>query len=220
MPSLSSPYVMDGVRYARRVRRIKWALFLLVGIGTLGLCFYVFFTSGSDEAAISAKPPAPRLLAPHFRGVDDMGRPFDLRADKALWKNDSEVALEAPNAEAAYGDKGSLRVRAENGMYHIKDKTLFLDGDVKAFAESQEPGLPEFIEIRARGVAADLSGMYAHSNESVEATSDAFTLTAGAFAADGKKNIAYFTEGVRLLLRPKAFRKRHINLNAPPDKRP
>ncbi|MET0154645.1 MAG: LPS export ABC transporter periplasmic protein LptC [Rickettsiales bacterium] len=215
MSALSSPSLMDGARYARRVRRMKLWLATFACSGVLALSFYVFFTSGAKNGMLVAPSEPPRLTAPHFRGVDDLGHPFDLRAKAALWKDGEEVELDAPQAEAAYGDKGSLRLRADKGLYETKSKRLFLDGEVKAFAQSNAQGLPEFIEIHARGVAADLPSMFAQSNEPVEIISDAFTLEAAAFTADGKKNVAAFTEGVRLILRPKAFKQRHINMNMP-----
>lgn len=121
---------------ARLMRRLKLAL----PIGAVALVALFFFntrTGGGDDAFLDdfadldAGSQSLSTSKPQFMGIDASGNPYEITADTASRKPQSEeiVELKSPRAVTTGADVKSV-VAANAGVFHTDDKRLLLKDGV------------------------------------------------------------------------------------------
>ncbi len=124
---------------------------------------------------------------PHFEGMDDKNRPFNVTASKATQADaDADVIdLNDPQADITLEDGAWLTVTAESGKYKRTAQLLDLNGQVNLFHD-------QGYELHTRDVHIDLAKGSAISNDVVDGQGPSGALTAqGMQVANGGQRILF-----------------------------
>jgi lipopolysaccharide export system protein LptC len=124
---------------------------------------------------------------PHFEGMDNKNRPFNVTASKATQADAKAdvINLNAPQADITLEDGAWLTVTAESGKYKRGAQLLDLNGQVNLFHD-------QGYELHTRDVHIDLGQGSAVSNDTVDGQGPSGALTAqGMRVANGGQRILF-----------------------------
>ncbi|MCB2082688.1 MAG: LPS export ABC transporter periplasmic protein LptC [Sphingomonadaceae bacterium] len=130
-----------------------------------------------------------------YRGSDNQGRPFSLRAGEAVQQSSREGIVRMDDLLATVVlNEGPARIDAKSGAYDIEGEVVSIDGDVRMTAA-------DGYRMRVSGVAVDLENKRMVGSDGVEGE-----IPAGSFSA----NRLEIDMGARTLVLDGAARLRMI----------
>ena len=130
-----------------------------------------------------------------YRGSDNQGRPFSLRAGEAVQQSSREGIVRMDDLLATVVlNEGPARIDAKSGAYDIAGEVVSIDGDVRMTAA-------DGYRMRVSGVAVDLENKRMVGSDGVEGE-----IPAGSFSA----NRLEIDMGARTLVLDGAARLRMI----------
>ena len=116
-----------------------WRFVLPVAVGVLSALMVFMPLGGSgdvsfllDKNAVEVARERLRLQSALYRGTDQQGRPFSIRAGSAVQRSSSEpvVRLEDLAAQIELAD-GPARLQAPHGRYDLNSEQVLIDGPVE-----------------------------------------------------------------------------------------
>ncbi|MEA2783033.1 MAG: lipopolysaccharide export system protein LptC [Rhodospirillaceae bacterium] len=122
---------------------------------------------------------------PHFEGIDEKKRPFNVTAERAtqLDKNGDVVDLHGPQADITLENGAWLALSADNGRYQRKEQLLNLGGGVSLFHD-------QGYELHTPVLRVDLATSRASSDQAVQGQGPAGNLTGeGLVISEGGKRM-------------------------------
>lgn len=191
---------------SRHYSRFVSAMKVVLPLVALGLMVTVLVWPALEtrqDAAVSysdlsLKAEGLEMLRPHLAGVDDKGRPYEVRAEKA--KADGlepkRIELQNPEADLTLEDGRAAHVQAREGVYQPVAKTLSLRGAVQLRTGDGYVANSEAIDI-------DLAAGVAASDGAVAATGPAGSIDAHTMQASDNGRILRFGGGVKVVINPK-----------------
>lgn len=176
-------WARPGGSHDRLVGFLGWLLPTAIGvlaaflaIAPLTMRGDVSFLLDKDEVDVARERL--RVNTPEYRGTDDAGRPFSLRAGSAVQRSaaDPNVRLQDFTARIGLND-GPAELRAENGRYDMRAQTVDVEGPL-AFTAA------DGYRLDTRDVAVDLNTQKVRGTGRVEGTMPLGTFSAGSMTAD------------------------------------
>lgn len=128
----------EAAARSRLVRRLRIALPIVALVLVAAFLFNTRSNVVEDAFLDDFKDFSPgavekSMASPRFTGIDNKGRPFEIEADAAKQRQDSQDLVELDRPRAVQGTKGSdetTKVTAAKGVYHQEDNLLELESDV------------------------------------------------------------------------------------------
>jgi lipopolysaccharide export system protein LptC len=191
-----------GALLRRRVLvRLTKLVLPVMALGLLAaVAFWPELEGGGENSRVSfrrvaePRPEALRVVNPHFRGVDELARPYTITAATAQQPGSEEVLdLTQPRADIQLTDGAWVYLRAEEGRYDKAARTLFLKGDVTIYHDNGT-----MLRTPSALVAIDEGG--ASGDEPVSAQGPFGTLTSEGFRLVDRGAVVLFTGQARALL--------------------
>lgn len=147
---------------------------------------------------LSLKAEGLEMLRPHLAGVDDKGRPYEVRAEKALADGlePKLITLQSPEADLTLEDGRAAHVQANQGSYRPVAKTLSLRGAVRLRTGDGYVANSEAFDI-------DLAAGVASSDGAVSAAGPAGGIDAHHLNASDNGRVLRFGGGVTVVINPK-----------------
>lgn len=133
-----------------------------------------------------------RMRAPHFRGVDERGRPYTVTADSALQAAPQRIELETPKADLVAGSDW-LFVTALDGVYVQHAGQLDLSRHVWLYRS-------DGMILRTESAAVDMKAGAAAGNQMTHIEGPFGTIDAQGFALLDKGAVIQFTGPARLIV--------------------
>ena len=144
------------------------ALMLVTPLGPRGELSFLL-----DRNEVALTPDRLRVDAALYRGLDDRGRPFSLRAGKAVQRSAETPLVEMDDLEARILlEGGPAQLATRSGAYNIDDRTVRVPGVVSMEAA-------DGYRMRADNVTIDLA-----AQELVGSGGVSGAVPAGSFSAD------------------------------------
>lgn len=130
-------YYTRAGRHSRLVRRLKFILPAIAGIGVLGFMAFIHFAPSPDTAiiklsGINVESKSVTMKKPHISGFEGTRRAYDVSAARAVQDlaNPKVVTLDKINARLGMGDSGTAHIVAAKGDYDGDTNKLVLSGGV------------------------------------------------------------------------------------------
>jgi lipopolysaccharide export system protein LptC len=184
------PHLERRTRVVAAMRLILPTVAALL-LATLALWSRFGFDSNSFRLAMGslglASIDALSMGNPHFEGIDDKKRPFNVSAASATQvdKHGDVIDLAGPQADITLEDGAWLTLTADSGHYQRAAQLLELDGQVNLFHD-------QGYELHTKDVHIDLAKGSAVSNEAVDGQGPSGELTAqGMEVTDGGNRIRF-----------------------------
>lgn len=125
------------------VRGAKW-LMPIAAAALLGtIAFWPEIEGGGENARVSfrrtvqPRPEGLRVVAPLYRGVDDLNRPYTVTAQEGVQPGAEEVLdLDHPTADILLSDGAWVYLRADRGRYDRAARRLDLHGAVTIYHDN------------------------------------------------------------------------------------
>jgi len=185
------PLPAHVLRHSRMVfvMRLMLPIVAAVLLGALVLWSKLGLDTDRFSLALAAIGPQQidslAMTNPHFQGVDEKKRPFNVTAKMAMQldKKGDLIALTAPEADITLESGNWLTVNSESGRYERAKQILELNGDVSIFHD-------QGYEMHTRDVRIDLAANRATGHQPVAGQGPAGDLAAqGIDIADGGKRV-------------------------------
>jgi lipopolysaccharide export system protein LptC len=133
------------------------------------------------------------VVEPHYRGLDNRGRPYTLTADTATQAGPERINLAEPKGDATLEGGRWMMVQSRAGVFLQRRDQLDLAGDVQLYRD-------DGVTMRTQSAAVDLKEGAAASAERTHAEGPFGQLDAQGFAVVDKGNIIQFQGPARLIL--------------------
>lgn len=175
-----------------------------------------------DKTKVSMATERLRVTEALYRGEDNQGRPFSLRAGSAVQKSSAEPIIRMSNIDGRILlDEGPASVLAANGIYNLAEETVRVVGplsvksgegysvvanDVTLGLKDQMMRAPEQLSFNdgagftllTNNVSADLRARRVTSNGGVTGRTNVGTFSANKMTADLKTRIVTLTGNAHL----------------------
>jgi len=136
---------------------------------------------------------AVRLTDPHYRGVDERGRPYTITADVALQSGPERIDLTTPKGDAVLENGTWIMVQAQRGVFIQHAGQLDLSGDATLYRE-------DGTTMHADTVAIDMKQGAAASDDRTHVEGPFGTLDSQGFALVDKGSVIQFSGPSRLVV--------------------
>lgn len=130
-------WAAPGGQHDRVVETSRWVLPVMIGVFAAFLVTAPLTMSGDvsfllDKNKVEVAKERLRIQSALYRGADQQGRPFSLRAGSAVQKSSAEpiVKLTTLSAEMAMAE-GPAHLRADAGRYDIASEKVMADGPIR-----------------------------------------------------------------------------------------
>ena len=193
-------FAAPGSPLDKAVRVLAVALPALVGVVAAMMLITPLSPRGEisfllDRNKVSVIQERLRVDNAMYRGSDNQGRPFSLRAGEAVQQSSREGIVRMDDLLATVVlNEGPARIDAKSGAYDIEGEVVSIDGDVRMTAA-------DGYRMRVSGVAVDLENKRMVGSDGVEGE-----IPAGSFSA----NRLEIDMGARTLVLDGAARLRMI----------
>jgi lipopolysaccharide export system protein LptC len=124
-------------RHSRLVRRLKFVLPAIAGLGVLGFLAFIQFAPGPDTAiiklsGINVESKSVTMKKPHISGFEGTRRAYEVGAARAVQDlaNPKVVTLDKINARLGIGDGDTAHIIATKGDYNGDTNKLVLTGGI------------------------------------------------------------------------------------------
>ena len=141
----------------------------------------------------SVEAESGRMLNPHYRGVDQRGRPYTLTGAWALQSNNSRVDLGDPKGDMVLESGNWLQLQAKQGVFIQKSELLDLSHDVVMYRD-------DGTVLRTQTAQADIRQGAATSNDKTHAEGPFGQLDSQGFTLTDKAGAIQFQGPARLIL--------------------
>lgn len=190
-------WAAPGSRHDRLLDVLRWALPSAVGV-LLALLAVLPITTGRDISFVLDKRRVAiaherlRVTRALYRGRDNKGQPFSMRADSAVQvsSRDPQVHLRTLLARIALDD-GPAAIVANAGRYNMSTQKVAIDGPVILTA-------PDGYRVRTQDVIVDLTTRIAASQASVDGVMRLGNFSGGRVIADLARRTVVLDRGARL----------------------
>jgi len=148
----------------------------------------------SFRRTVEPRGEALRVVAPRYRGVDELGRPYTITATVAEQVGAEEVLdLREPRGDIVLTDGGWVFLRADDGRFEKASQRLTLNGDVTIYLDSGTM-------LHTSEAVALLREGTAEGDTAVAAQGGFGTLTAEGFRLTERGAVVMFTGRARAVL--------------------
>lgn len=175
-----------------------------------------------DKTKVSMATERLRVTEALYRGEDNQGRPFSLRAGSAVQRSSAEPIIRMSNIDGRILlDEGPASVLAANGIYNLAEETVRVAGPLSVKSGEgysvvatdvtlglkdqmmQAPGQLSFNDgagftLLTNNVSADLRARRVTSNGGVTGRTNVGTFSANKMSADLKTRIVTLTGNAHL----------------------
>ncbi len=197
-------WAMPGARHDRLIRAMRVVLPSIIGVLLAVLAFSPFtgtqelsFVLNKDEVSLSKERM--RLVEALYRGEDNKGRPFSLRAGSAVQKTSADPTLDmtALSARILLND-GPASILAQRGSYSLANETMRVNGPLAV--ESTD------FDMVASNVELSLKTKSMQSFGPVSGRTKIGTFRAGRLTADLDTRVVKLSGGVHLRIDQNAIK--------------
>jgi lipopolysaccharide export system protein LptC len=197
-------WAMPGGRHDRLVRSMRVVLPSIIGVLLAILAFSPFtstqelsFVLDKDEVSLSKERM--RLVEALYRGEDNKGRPFSLRAGSAVQKTSANPTLDmtALSARIMLND-GPASILAQRGTYSLGNETMRVNGPLAI----ESPGY----DMVASNVEFSLKDKTMQSFGPVSGRTKVGTFKAGRLTGDLESRVVRLDGGVQLRIDQNAIK--------------
>ncbi len=143
--------------------------------------------------AFSVEPDTGRMRDPHYRGVDERGRPYTLTADWANQDGPSRIELTVPKGDLVTESGSWVMVQALEGVYIQHEGQLDLSKDVVLYRD-------DGTVMRTQTAAVDMKQGAAASSDQTHAEGPFGVLDAQGFTLIDKGAAVQFQGPARLII--------------------
>jgi len=150
-------------------------------------------TRVSFRRAFTGDPDSARMKEPHYRGVDERGRPYTLTADSALQVGQSRIELAEPKGDLLTENGSWLMVQAHDGVFVQRAGQLDLSHDVVLYRD-------DGTVMRTQTAAIDVRQGAATSSDMTHAEGPFGVLDAQGFTLVDKGGVVQFTGPAKLIM--------------------
>jgi lipopolysaccharide export system protein LptC len=144
--STHSPRIRAALTPARIARRrtmvvwSKWVLPLLALLLLGAVALYPEFDRTRDRARVafhrvSAEVEGSKMIEPHYRGLDERGRPYTITAATAEQVSADRVNMTDPKGDITLENGTWMQVQSKDGVYIQKANQLDLSNDVFVYRD-------------------------------------------------------------------------------------
>lgn len=195
---------MPGGRHDRLIRSMRVVLPSIIGVLLAILAFSPFtstqelsFVLDKDEVSLSKERM--RLVEALYRGEDNKGRPFSLRAGSAVQKTSADPTLDmtALSARIMLND-GPASILAQRGSYSLGNETMRVNGPLAI----ESPGY----DMVASNVEFSLKDKTMQSFGPVSGRTKVGTFKAGRLTGDLESRVVRLEGGVQLRIEQNAIK--------------
>ena len=214
-------------RHDRMIAALRFLLPVAIGV-LLALLTFSPFTGNSersfllDKSKVNMAAERMRVAEALYRGEDNKGRPFSLRAGSAVQKSSAEPIIRMSNIDGRILlDDGPASVLAANGIYNLAEETVRVVGPLSVKSGEgysvvandvilglkdqlmQAPGQLSFndsngFSLLANNVTADLRTRRVTSNGGVNGRTNVGTFDANRMTADLNTRVITLTGNAHL----------------------
>ncbi len=214
-------------RHDRLIAALRFLLPVAIGV-IFALLTFSPFTGNSersfllDKSKVNMAAERMRVTEALYRGEDNKGRPFSLRAGSAVQKSSAEPIIRMSNIDGRILlDQGPASVLAANGIYNLTEETVSVVGPLSVKSGEgysliandvtlglkdqlmQAPGQLTFndgkgFNLSANNVTADLRTRRVTSNGGVNGSTNVGTFSANRMTADLKTRIVTLSGNAHL----------------------
>jgi lipopolysaccharide export system protein LptC len=197
-------WAMPGGKHDRAVRTLRVVLPSIIGVLVAVLAFSPFtntqelsFVLDKDEVSLSKERM--RLKEALYRGEDNKGRPFSLRAGSAVQKTSAQPVLDmtALSARILLND-GPASVLAQRGTYSLANETMRVNGPLAI----ESPGY----DMVASNVEFSLKDKTMQSFGPVSGRTKVGTFKAARMTGDLESRVVRLEGGVQLRIDQNAIK--------------
>jgi lipopolysaccharide export system protein LptC len=197
-------WAMPGGKHDRAVRGLRVVLPSIIGVLVAVLAFSPFtstqelsFVLDKDEVSLSKERM--RLKEALYRGEDNKGRPFSLRAGSAVQKTSAQPVLDmtALSARILLND-GPASVLAQRGTYSLASETMRVNGPLAI----ESPGY----DMVASNVEFSLKDKTMQSFGPVSGRTKVGTFKAARMTGDLESRVVRLEGGVQLRIDQNAIK--------------
>jgi lipopolysaccharide export system protein LptC len=214
-------------RHDRMIAALRFLLPVAIGILFALLTFSPFSGNSErsfllDKSKVNMATERLRVSEALYRGEDNKGRPFSLRAGSAVQKSSAEPIIRMSNIDGRMLlDEGPASVLAANGIYNLAEETVRVVGPLSLKSGEgysvvandvtlglkdqimQTPGQLSFNDgkgftLLANNVSADLRTRRITSNGGVNGRTNVGTFSANRMTADMNTRIVTLTGNAHL----------------------
>lgn len=202
MPERRRPLPPHLLRHSRMVAAMRLVLPALAAVLLGLLALWSKFGLDGNRLLLDVRSAGPTTIDsmtmsnPHFEGIDEKKRPFNVTAERAtqLDKNADIVDLKGPQADIMLENGAWLALSADSGRYGRKAQLLDLSGGVSLFHD-------QGYELHTPVLRVDLATSRASSDQAVQGQGPAGNLTG--------EGLVISNGGKRMLLTGRAHMKFH-----------
>ena len=194
--------------FAEHSHRVLTIKMVIVGIASLCILimiawpltnmgkrsFKVNLASQNGEAATQDKP---RMDKPRLHGVDKNKQPYNLTGDYAIQQNPNTMTIYNIEGDIFLKENGWIALKAKTGNYQVKNKQIYLEGDVSVFTDSGYEIITEVLE-------SDLEKGETRSNHKVNVQGPLCTIDSNGLIINNQNDVIIFTDGVHVKAYPKS----------------
>jgi lipopolysaccharide export system protein LptC len=198
-------FARPGGSHDRMVRVLSIALPALVGVVAALMIFAPLAPRGEvsfllDRNKVDTAQDRARVDEALYRGEDDAGKPFSIRAAEAVQRSAAQPVVRMGELVARLLlPEGPAVLRAQSGQYHLDDQRVDIDGEVQFTAA-------DGYRMNTRGVAIDLAGRRLTGSGQVEGEIPAGTFRADRMEADLGARTVTLEGNARLRMEPGKLR--------------
>lgn len=182
---------------------------LPIGIGVLAAFLVTApLTMGSDTSFVLDKnkvdvaPERLRLISARYRGADNKGQPFEVRAASAVQKSSAVPVVDLTTLAASILlNDGPARLVANTGRYDLRSQSVAVDGPVKFRAANG-------YALDTSDVTVDLKNRSLESQGAASGDMPLGTFAADRLSADLDNHNLKLDGNVHLRITPKAPNRR------------
>lgn len=195
-------WAAPGSKHDRVVEISRIVLPVLIGVLAAFLVTAPLTMSGDvsfllDKNKVEVAKERLRLQSARYRGADEQGRPFSLRAGSAVQQSSAEpvVKLTTLAADMALAD-GPATLRANSGRYDLGTEKVMVDGPIRFRAANG-------YDLKTSNATLDLKTRRLQSGGAVVGQVPQGKFTAASMTADLNSHIVTLTGDARLRIVPR-----------------
>lgn len=191
--------------HSGRVRILRIALPLIAVLMIVGIVgAYYGKSSGAPTLTVqstSFDDGNMVMKSPVLKGVDKENRPYILKAKEAIQDAKELTKIELHEIDAVIPMEGTsfANVKAGNGLYDSKGKTLLLGGEVDILSDNG-------MRIRLQDADIDIGAGNMFTNNPVFMSSPQAEIRAGSIAIEDNGESIIFNKNVKMTLYPKSIK--------------
>lgn len=143
--------------------------------------------------AFTIEAESGRMLSPHYKGVDERGRPYTITARWATQTSPNRIDLGDPKGDMVLESGNWLQVESKNGVFIQRSELLDLSQDVVMYRD-------DGTVLRTQTASVDVKQGAASSNDKTHAEGPFGTLDSQGFTLTDKAGAIQFQGPAKLVV--------------------